>query len=208
MPLTGKGNEIMSAMQKEYGAKKGESVFYASKNKGRISGVDSAMFPGEKAGEPYDPKKEAENRKQAAKERARNMEEAGRSRRKDSTTPNPGDPNLLALSDAARAMRDAAELLTKRCDAMEREDASAAELSELRAEGKATGYPDGISTDPKDYKYKVNTSMTPASSKAAGLSGYGRNLKEARGLVKKFEGMMPGHEGSWSVKSNFDYKGK
>jgi hypothetical protein len=124
MPLTGKGNEIMSAMQKEYGAKKGESVFYASKNKGRISGVDSAMFPGEKAGEPYDPKKEAENRKQAAKERARNMEEAGRSRRKDSTTPNPGDPNLLALSDAARAMRDAAELLTKRCDAMEREDAS------------------------------------------------------------------------------------
>jgi hypothetical protein len=40
MPLTAKGNEIMKAMQKEYGAKKGESVFYASKNKGKISGVE------------------------------------------------------------------------------------------------------------------------------------------------------------------------
>jgi hypothetical protein len=27
-------------MQKEYGEKKGEDVFYASKNKGTISGVD------------------------------------------------------------------------------------------------------------------------------------------------------------------------
>lgn len=42
MPLTAKGNEIKNAMTKEYGAKKGESVFYASKNKGTISGVDSA----------------------------------------------------------------------------------------------------------------------------------------------------------------------
>lgn len=41
MPLTAKGNEIKSAMQKEYGSKKGEEVFYASKNKGTISGVDS-----------------------------------------------------------------------------------------------------------------------------------------------------------------------
>lgn len=41
MPLTDKGQEIMSHMKKEYGAKEGESVFYASKNKGKISGVDS-----------------------------------------------------------------------------------------------------------------------------------------------------------------------
>lgn len=42
MPLTGKGEEIKSAMEKEYGPKKGEEVFYASKNAGTISGVDEA----------------------------------------------------------------------------------------------------------------------------------------------------------------------
>ena len=40
MPLTAKGKEIMSAMDKEYGAKKGEQVFYASKNAGKIKGVE------------------------------------------------------------------------------------------------------------------------------------------------------------------------
>jgi hypothetical protein len=38
-PLTEKGAKILSAMKKEYG-EKGESVFYASKNVGTISGVD------------------------------------------------------------------------------------------------------------------------------------------------------------------------
>lgn len=33
----------MSAMDKEYGEKKGKEVFYASKNKGRIKGVEKAM---------------------------------------------------------------------------------------------------------------------------------------------------------------------
>lgn len=42
MPLTSKGNEIRSNMEKEYGPKKSEQVFYASKNKGTISGVDAA----------------------------------------------------------------------------------------------------------------------------------------------------------------------
>lgn len=42
MPLTPKGEEIKSAMQEEYGPDKGESVFYASKNAGTISGVDAA----------------------------------------------------------------------------------------------------------------------------------------------------------------------
>lgn len=40
MPLTAKGQEIMGAMTKEYGAKKGEQVFYASRNAGKITGVD------------------------------------------------------------------------------------------------------------------------------------------------------------------------
>jgi hypothetical protein len=40
MPLTAKGEEIMAAMQEQYGAEKGEEVFYASKNAGTISGVD------------------------------------------------------------------------------------------------------------------------------------------------------------------------
>ena len=39
MPLTAKGKKIMKAMEKEYGSKKGEEVFYASMNKGRIKGV-------------------------------------------------------------------------------------------------------------------------------------------------------------------------
>jgi len=41
MPMTKKGKKIMQAMRKEYkSAKKAESVFYASKNKGTIKGVE------------------------------------------------------------------------------------------------------------------------------------------------------------------------
>lgn len=40
MPLTKKGAKIERNMEKEYGKKKGESVFYASKNKGTIKGVE------------------------------------------------------------------------------------------------------------------------------------------------------------------------
>lgn len=39
MPLTKKGEKIKAAMRKEYGAKKGESIFYAAENKGSIKGV-------------------------------------------------------------------------------------------------------------------------------------------------------------------------
>ena len=39
MPLTKKGAEILARMKKEYGAKKGEQVFYASANKGTIKDV-------------------------------------------------------------------------------------------------------------------------------------------------------------------------
>jgi hypothetical protein len=41
MPLTEKGNKIMAAMHRQYG-KRAEQVFYASRNKGTISGVDKA----------------------------------------------------------------------------------------------------------------------------------------------------------------------
>lgn len=41
MPLTDKGQKIRRGMEREYGRKKGEQVFYASRNKGVISGVDS-----------------------------------------------------------------------------------------------------------------------------------------------------------------------
>lgn len=39
MPLTKKGNKIKRAMMKEYGAKRGSSIFYASANKGTVKGV-------------------------------------------------------------------------------------------------------------------------------------------------------------------------
>ena len=40
MPLTDKGKKIRAAMHKQYGDKKGESVFYASINKGTIKGAE------------------------------------------------------------------------------------------------------------------------------------------------------------------------
>lgn len=46
MPLTRKGNKIMRNMKDEYGAKKGESVFYASKNAGKLKGVEKGAKKG------------------------------------------------------------------------------------------------------------------------------------------------------------------
>lgn len=40
MPLTKKGEKIMGAMTQEYGPKKGKQVFYASRNAGKIKGVE------------------------------------------------------------------------------------------------------------------------------------------------------------------------
>jgi len=45
MPLTKKGKKILAAMIKEYGKKKGKQVFYASRNKGTISGVERGWYP-------------------------------------------------------------------------------------------------------------------------------------------------------------------
>lgn len=40
MPLNSKGKKIMKAMKKEYGGKKGKRIFYATMNKGKITGVE------------------------------------------------------------------------------------------------------------------------------------------------------------------------
>ena len=40
MPKTAKGKKIMKAMKRTYGSEKGEEVFYKSRNKGTIKGVD------------------------------------------------------------------------------------------------------------------------------------------------------------------------
>lgn len=46
MPLTAKGEKIKHSMEKTYGSeKKAESVLYASKNKGTITGIDSTGSP-------------------------------------------------------------------------------------------------------------------------------------------------------------------
>jgi len=48
MPLTKKGKKIKRAMVKQYGKKKGESVFYASQKKGTITGTHKGRKTNEK----------------------------------------------------------------------------------------------------------------------------------------------------------------
>ena len=49
MPKTKKGKKIMKAMEKTYGKKEGEKVFYASANKGTITGVHKGKKKKKKA---------------------------------------------------------------------------------------------------------------------------------------------------------------
>jgi hypothetical protein len=49
VPLTEKGKEVLASMRKSYGPGSGERVFYAMKNKGTLTGVDSDV-----AGTPED----------------------------------------------------------------------------------------------------------------------------------------------------------
>jgi hypothetical protein len=46
MPLTKKGKKILGSMRESYGSDKGKQVFYASKNKGIIGGVDKKWIKG------------------------------------------------------------------------------------------------------------------------------------------------------------------
>ena len=41
MPLTAKGRKILRNMEREYGPVKGKAVFYASINKGLITGAEA-----------------------------------------------------------------------------------------------------------------------------------------------------------------------
>jgi len=40
VPLTKKGNKMMSSMKKQYGMKKGKSVFYATVKKKKLKGME------------------------------------------------------------------------------------------------------------------------------------------------------------------------
>ena len=40
VPLSKKGKKNLKSMKKQYGKKKGKSVFYASANKGTIKGIE------------------------------------------------------------------------------------------------------------------------------------------------------------------------
>ena len=40
MPLTEEGKKIMKSMQRTYGGRKGEQIFYATRNAGKIEGVE------------------------------------------------------------------------------------------------------------------------------------------------------------------------
>ena len=64
MPLTPKGKKIKAAMTKTYGGKRGEQVFYASANAGKISGVEKKATGGStgKAGKPSKPKTKSKSR--------------------------------------------------------------------------------------------------------------------------------------------------
>ena len=43
MPLTAKGEKILSNLETEYGTKKGKEVLYAGKNAGTFTGIDAYL---------------------------------------------------------------------------------------------------------------------------------------------------------------------
>ena len=42
MPLNDKGKKILASMEKQYGKKKGKTVFYAMENSGKLKGIKKA----------------------------------------------------------------------------------------------------------------------------------------------------------------------
>ena len=64
MPLTDKGEKIMESMKRIYGGKKGEEVFYATANAGKITGVEEKAKGGRirKAVKSSRPKKKRKSR--------------------------------------------------------------------------------------------------------------------------------------------------
>ena len=63
MPLTEKGRKIMSSMKRTYGGKKGEQVFYASANAGKISGVEKKAKGGSVGKASKSPKPKAKSKR-------------------------------------------------------------------------------------------------------------------------------------------------
>jgi hypothetical protein len=64
MPLTEKGKDIMQSMKRTYGGKKGEQVFYATANAGKIRDVEEKAKGGEvrKASKSSKPKAKSKSR--------------------------------------------------------------------------------------------------------------------------------------------------
>ena len=64
MPLTKKGKDIMQSMKRTYGGKKGEQVFYATANAGKIRDVEEKAKGGKvrKASKSSKPKKKSKSR--------------------------------------------------------------------------------------------------------------------------------------------------
>jgi len=61
MPLTDRGKKIMKSMKERYGKKKGEQIFYATKNKGKLKNVEKAYL-GKAIKQPTETKKEFQMR--------------------------------------------------------------------------------------------------------------------------------------------------
>ena len=64
MPLTEKGKDIMQSMKRTYGGKKGEQVFYATANAGKIRDVEEKAKGGKvrKASKSSKPKTKSKSR--------------------------------------------------------------------------------------------------------------------------------------------------
>jgi len=64
MPLTDKGKKIMQSMKRTYGGRKGEQVFYATRNAGKITDVEEKAKGGKvrKASKSSKPKTKSKSR--------------------------------------------------------------------------------------------------------------------------------------------------
>jgi hypothetical protein len=78
MPLTSKGEKIHRAMVEKHGKEEGERIFYASKNAGRITGVDKKADAEEK-----EEKKDAEVKETPTKETKTTVKEPAGEEKED-----------------------------------------------------------------------------------------------------------------------------
>jgi len=79
VPLTKKGSKILSSMRAQYGGKKGEQVFYASINKGKIKGAEKSTKRAE--GGPVNPLLEEARRRGKQDPTIQTMQNIARERR-------------------------------------------------------------------------------------------------------------------------------